>query len=79
VVIAYGYRKVLRTFGIYKKFELLEVKVPNIFLGTRGFSLRRDGRYSLTCSTDKGPTSSKADSFRNNIHWQDSILSKFIH
>ena len=29
-------------------FEILEVKVPIIFLGTVGFSLRRDGRYLPT-------------------------------
>jgi len=28
-------------------FELLKVKVPLKFLGTAGFSLRRDGRYIL--------------------------------
>jgi hypothetical protein len=26
-------------------FEMLKFKVPIIFLGTVGFSLRRDGRY----------------------------------
>jgi hypothetical protein len=26
-------------------FEMFKVKVPIIFLGTAGFSLRRDGRY----------------------------------
>jgi hypothetical protein len=31
--------------NVYRKSELLEVKVPSIFFGTRGFSLRRDGRY----------------------------------
>ena len=28
-------------------FEMLKVKVPIIFLGTVGFSLRRDGRYKF--------------------------------
>ena len=28
-------------------FEILKVKVPIIFLGTVGFSLCRDGRYSF--------------------------------
>jgi hypothetical protein len=27
------------------EFEVVKVKVPIIFLGTVGFSLRRDGRY----------------------------------
>ena len=26
-------------------FKMLEVKVPIIFSGTKGFPLRRDGRY----------------------------------
>jgi hypothetical protein len=30
---------------VYRGSELLKVKVPVIFLGTVGFSLRRDGRY----------------------------------
>jgi hypothetical protein len=29
-------------FNIFKEFELLEVKVPIIFLGTEGFSHPRD-------------------------------------
>jgi hypothetical protein len=28
------------------EFDMFEVKVPIIFLGTVGFSLRREGRYS---------------------------------
>jgi hypothetical protein len=30
------------------EFKLLKVKVPIIFLGTAGFSLRRDGRYAFS-------------------------------
>jgi hypothetical protein len=30
---------------VYIEFDFLEVKVPVIFLGTEGFSLRREGRY----------------------------------
>jgi len=29
---------------MYTEFEMLKAKVPIIFLGTVGFSLRRDGR-----------------------------------
>jgi hypothetical protein len=32
---------------IYMEFEMLKVKVPIIFLGTVGFSPRRDGRYCV--------------------------------
>ena len=37
--------KTLGAFDVYAESELLKVKVPIIFLGTVGFSLRRDGRY----------------------------------
>ena len=30
------------------EFKMLKVKVPVIFLGTEGFSPRRDGRYLQT-------------------------------
>jgi len=32
-----------RGIGVCKEFEMLKVKVPIIFLGTEGFSPRRDG------------------------------------
>jgi len=35
------------------EFELLEVKVPMTFLGTEGFSLRRDGRYASALVLDR--------------------------
>jgi hypothetical protein len=38
----------LETFDVYTESELLEVKVPMVFLGTVGFSPRRDGRYSIS-------------------------------
>jgi hypothetical protein len=44
VAVAYNFHKTWRTFDVYMKFELLKVKVPINFLGTVGFSLRRDGR-----------------------------------
>jgi hypothetical protein len=31
---------------VYTEFEVLKVKVLIIFLGTVGFSLRREGRYT---------------------------------
>jgi hypothetical protein len=40
--------KLVETFDVYAESELLEVKVPIIFLVTRGFSPRRDGRYLLS-------------------------------
>ena len=45
MVTAYVWNKTLRTFEVFIESELLEVKVPIISLVTRGFSLRRDGRY----------------------------------
>ena len=38
--------KLWETFDVYIEFELFEFKVPIIFLVTRGFSPRRDRRYS---------------------------------
>jgi hypothetical protein len=35
---------------VYTEFEMLKVKVPIIFHGTVGFSLPREGRYSLRSS-----------------------------
>jgi hypothetical protein len=40
--------KTIRNIYVCIEFELLKVKVPSVFLGTVGFSLRRDGRY-MTC------------------------------
>jgi hypothetical protein len=37
--------KIIGDIDVCIKFDLLKVKVPIIFLGTVGFSLRRDGRY----------------------------------
>jgi hypothetical protein len=44
VITSYNCHKILGNFCVYIEFELLEVKVPRIFLVTVGFSLRRDGR-----------------------------------
>jgi hypothetical protein len=38
------YRNIVN-IDVYKVFELLEVKVSIIFLGTAGFSSPREGRY----------------------------------
>jgi hypothetical protein len=34
------------------EFDMFEVKVPIIFLGTVGFSLRREGRYTYVVGQD---------------------------
>ena len=39
--------KIVGDIYVYTDFKILKVKVPVIFLGTVGFSLRRDGRYYL--------------------------------
>jgi hypothetical protein len=39
------YKKYIRGNDLRIDFEMLKVKVPINFLGTVGFSLRRDGRY----------------------------------
>jgi hypothetical protein len=38
---------IMRHVIMYTEFGILKVKVPMIFLGTEGFSLRRDGRYAI--------------------------------
>ena len=40
--------KNIRNIDMYIDFEMIKVKVPMKFLGTAGFSLRRDGHYSLS-------------------------------
>ena len=47
--------------GVRTDFEMLKVKVPIIFLGTVGFSLRRDGRYPtfVLKGDDSGPECSQ--------------------
>ena len=46
MAIAYDLYKTIGNIDICIKSELLEVKVPIVFLGTVGFSLYREGRYS---------------------------------
>lgn len=36
--------KIMGDFDVCAEFKMLKVKVLNIFLGTVGFSLRREGR-----------------------------------
>jgi hypothetical protein len=36
----------MSNFDVYIEFELLKAKVPVIFLGTQGFSARKDRRYA---------------------------------
>jgi hypothetical protein len=38
--------KNIRYADICTEFDIFEVKVPIIFLGTVGFSLRREGHYT---------------------------------
>jgi hypothetical protein len=38
--------KDIRDIDVCKELEMLKVKVPINFLGTMGFSARREGRYS---------------------------------
>jgi hypothetical protein len=40
----YDLYKIIGNVDVCIEFELLEVKVPIIFLGTVGFSLHREGR-----------------------------------
>ena len=44
VATEYDLCKYMGDIDVCIDFEMLEVKVPIIFLGTAGFSLRRDGR-----------------------------------
>ncbi len=44
MTIEYDLYKIIRHVDVCIKFKLFKVKVPIIFLGTVGFSLRRDGR-----------------------------------
>ena len=43
VATAHDLYRIMLTINVYTDFELLEVKVPLIFLGTVGFSPRGDG------------------------------------
>jgi hypothetical protein len=45
--------KTIESIDVCTESELLKLKVPIIFLGTVGFSLRRDGRYSATWSSEQ--------------------------
>ena len=45
MVREYDLYKSLGDVDIYEVFDVFEVEVPVIFLGTEGFSPRRDGRY----------------------------------
>jgi len=48
VAIEHDSYKIVRNVDIYTDFEMFEVKVLINFLGTAGFSLRREGRYGGT-------------------------------
>lgn len=39
--------KIIKDIDVCTEFEMLQVKVPISFLGTVGFSLRREGRYRV--------------------------------
>ena len=47
MAIKYDLYETIKNINIYAESELLKVKVPIVFLGTVGFSLRRDGRYRV--------------------------------
>jgi hypothetical protein len=61
----------MRDIDIYTEFDMFEVKVPIIFLGTVGFSLRREGRYSVSLHLGLGPS----PSLTNNLLYE--ILPTF--
>ena len=44
MAIVYKLYRNIVNIDVYTEFELLEVKVPIVFLGTAGFSPRREGR-----------------------------------
>jgi len=44
--MAFDLYKNIGDVNVCTEFKLLKVKVPMIFLGTVGFSPRRDGRYA---------------------------------
>jgi hypothetical protein len=47
VTIVHGFYRIIENTNGRTEFVLLEVKVPIVFLGTVGFSLRTDGRYCI--------------------------------
>jgi len=47
VAIAHNLYRNIVNIDVYTEFELLEVKVPIIFLGTAGFSPPREGCYRV--------------------------------
>ena len=72
MAIVHGLYRIIENTNVYTEFVLLEVKVPIVFLGTVGFSLRRDGRYHSTIigTPQQNPA---------NRPPQESILLFFIH
>jgi hypothetical protein len=51
VATGYNLYRTIGNINVYTESELLEVKVPLDFLGTVGFSLRREGLYP-TCGAN---------------------------
>jgi hypothetical protein len=51
ITIADNLYRIIGNFNMCIEFEFLKVKVPIIFLGTEGFSRRRDGRYAYNKRT----------------------------
>ena len=45
MAIEHDLYKNMGDIDVCTEFDMFEVKVPIIFLGTVGFSLRREGRY----------------------------------
>ena len=52
MAIAHGLYRTIGNINVCAEPELLKVKVLIVFLGTVGFSLRRDGRYYILLDLD---------------------------
>jgi hypothetical protein len=76
VVTEYDLYKIIRTLDVCIEFELLKAKVPVIFLGTVGFSARRDGLYNAdlieTCNREHNTIATRYIDDIAILRWGDT-------
>jgi hypothetical protein len=69
--LAIAHELIIVSINVCTDFELLKVKVPLKFLGTVGFSLRREGRYF--------GMSSYSETLKIPFVVCSSLVSPFVH
>jgi hypothetical protein len=67
VVTNHDLSKTIGNIDVCIEFELLQVKVPIVFLGTVGFSLPREGRYPSTAGLVDPSLSNAPSPSRPNV------------